>query len=135
MAGFQELVARKTGTAGKDEENTTEAAVRKVREGLGEPSSPERKQAEGRLVHYSFGTAMGAVYGLAREYVPPVGWGAGSLFGTALFLGTDEVTLPLLRLSKQPKEMTATEHLLHWAAHVVYNVTTELSFQVLRRAL
>ncbi len=91
----------------------------------------EDKQTAGRGLHYGFGTLMGAVYGPAAEYFPVVGLGGGLAFGTVLFLGTDEAMLPALRLASQPGETSGTDHLLHWAAHVVYSGTMELT----RRAL
>ncbi len=141
MAGFQELVARTSESEDRcdhgphapspDEESTTEKAARKVARQFGHALSVDEKQFSGRVLHYGFGLFMGAAYGAAAEYLPVVGLGAGTAFGTVLFLGTDEGVLPLLHLASKPDETPAADHLLHWASHVVYSCTLELT----RRAL
>ena len=59
--------------------------------------------------------------------------GAGTAFGTLLFLGADEVAVPALRLSPTPADTPTTDHLQHWAAHVVYGGSLELVRTLLRR--
>ena len=139
MDAFQELVARSGTSVGDQnalgrahapqpgEENTTEKTARQVLSRFGHPPSPREKKLAGRAFHYGFGLVMGAVYGVATEYVPAVSLGAGTLFGTALFLGTDEAVLPLLDLASKPENTPPADHLLHWASHVVYATTLELA--------
>ena len=59
------------------------------------------------LVHYLFGTAMGAIYGAYAERRQSRGSGAG--FGTTVWLAADELAMPLLGLSdstaRRPLEM------------------------------
>ena len=87
------------------------------------------------MVHYLFGTVMGALYGGLAEYAPLSALGVGTVFGSALFLGADELTLPLLGLSKPPAEEPAGPQLDHWAAHLVYGATTELVRRGLRHVV
>ncbi len=142
MAGVQELVVRVTSSEDEDDhgphapsagqESTTEKTARKVARQFGHPLTPGDKQLAGRALHYGFGTLMGGVYGVAAEYLPWIGAGAGAAFGTVLFVGTDEAVLPLLNLASQPGETPAPDHLLHWASHVVYGSTLELTRRALR---
>ncbi len=99
----------------------------------GQPLSPEGKQTGGPVVHYAFGTLMGGVYGMVAEYAPASRTGFGSAFGTALFLGADEVMVPALGLGKNPTEEPAASQVQHWLAHIVYGVTVELVRRGVRR--
>jgi uncharacterized membrane protein YagU involved in acid resistance len=97
--------------------------------------SKEEKEVGGPLVHYGFGALMGGVYGAIAEVVPASRIGVGTLFGSALFLGADEVMVPLLGLgqpaTKEPPASMAT----HWAAHLVYGATVELLRRGIRRVV
>ena len=141
MAGFQEWVARTTeDNISRDNgphapsptgENTTEKTARNVARQFGRDLPVAQKQLAGRALHYGFGTVMGAVYGVTVEYFPTLGLGAGTAFGSVLFLATDEAVLPWLNLTDQPLETPPSDHLLHWASHVTYSMAMELT----RRAL
>ena len=143
MAGYQEIVARVTEGEGRGDhgahaplpgqENTTETAARRVARQFGHTLRTADKQLAGRALHYGFGALMGAVYGVAAEYLPVLGLAGGTAFGTVLFLGTDEAMLPLLGLASQPQETPAADHLLHWSSHVVYSTTMELTRRGLQR--
>jgi len=52
-----------------------------------------------------------------------------------LFLGADEFAVPALQLSPAPTDTPPTDHLQHWAAHVVYGGALELTRTLLRRLL
>lgn len=91
----------------------------------------EYKQAAGSAVHYGFGAAMGALYGLLAEVAPSTRAGFGLAYATALWLAADEIMVPALKLSKPPDEYPLTKHLEGLGAHLVYGATTE----GLRRAL
>src|SRR5690348_18343915 len=72
---------------------------------------------------------MGALYGMAME-APPRGVRSqlipffGSLFGSALFLGADEMAVPALGLSKAAE--SPSSHFYGWAPHAGYGLRTEL---------
>ena len=93
------------------------------------------KQLAGPIVHYAFGSAMGALYGAAAEIAPPAASGLGLPFGTALWLGADEVAVPLLGLSQPPTDYPATVHASALASHLVYGLTTDLVRRAVRRVL
>ena len=114
-------------------ENSTEIVARHIAEAAGTEIPPDKKKQAGNAVHYTFGTLMGVAYGLTTEFLPEVSAGAGTAFGTMLFLGADEVAVPALRLAPPPTDTAPTDHLQHWAAHVVYGGTLELVRGLLRR--
>lgn len=95
----------------------------------------EHKEKAGPFIHYAFGTAMGALYGAAAELKPGVKCVAGLPFGTALFLGADEIALPALKLTDMPHKYPVSTHVYGLSAHWAYGLTTELVRRVVRRAL
>ena len=116
-----------------EQEDSTEILARKIAEARGKTLDKEKKKKAGQAVHYTFGTLMGIVYGVSAELVPEATTGAGTAFGTLLFLGADEVAVPALRLAPPPDQTPAPDHLQHWAAHVVYGGSLELVRTLLRR--
>jgi putative membrane protein len=97
--------------------------------------SDEKIQAAEAAVHYGFGTVMGGVYGGLSEYVPQARAGFGSAYATALFVGADEIAVPLAGLSGRPNEVPVSSHVLGFTAHLVYGVTTELVRRGTRKLL
>jgi uncharacterized membrane protein YagU involved in acid resistance len=116
-----------------EQEGSTEIVARKIAEAAGKTLPKDKKKTAGQAVHYTFGTLMGIVYGVSAELVPDATIGAGTAFGTLLFFGADEVAVPALQLSPTPADTPATDHLQHWAAHVVYGGSLELVRSLLRR--
>ncbi len=84
------------------------------------------------LVHYMFGTAMGALYG---AYADRRVSASGAAFGTALWLAADEIAMPFLGLSDSARRRPIEMHLQSWAAHLVYGATAELARRSMRRQL
>lgn len=117
------------------EDTTQKVADLATRKVTGEPLSQEGKQIGGPIVHYAFGTIMGGVYGLSAEALPVATTGGGTLFGSALFIGADELSLPALQLAKWPTEEPISAQAEHWAAHLVYGATAELVRRTLRSRL
>jgi len=117
------------------QEGSTEKVARKIAEATGTSLDKEKKKKAGQAVHYTFGTLMGIVYGVSAELLPEATTGAGTAFGTLLFLGADEVAVPALRLSPAPIDTPTADHLQHWAAHVVYGGSLELTRSLLKRLM
>ena len=115
------------------QENSTEIVARKIAEAVGTEIAPGHEKQAGNAVHFSFGTLMGIVYAVTAEMLPEVTAGGGTAFGTVLFLAADEVGVPAFRLAPPPTETAPTDHLQHWAAHVVYGGGVELVRSVVRR--
>jgi len=117
------------------QEGSTEIVARKLAEATGTQLTKEDKKIAGQAVHYTFGTLMGIVYGVSAELIPEVTTGAGTAFGTLLFLCADEVAVPAFQLAPSPTETSATDHLQHWAAHVVYGGSLELVRSLMKRLM
>jgi hypothetical protein len=115
-----------------EQEGSTEKVARKLAEAAGTPLDKDTKKKAGQAVHYTFGTLMGVVYGVSAELLPEATIGAGTAFGTLLFLAADEIAVPAFQLAPPPTETPATDHLQHWAAHVVYGGSLELVRSLIR---
>jgi uncharacterized membrane protein YagU involved in acid resistance len=104
------------------------AADKVSRNLLDRPLSKKQKKKVGPIVHYAFGTAMGAVYGVAAELFPeiaPRGFGTG--FGAALFAIADELAVPAFGLSGKPTEAPFSSHVYGLASHLVYGLRLRAS--------
>jgi putative membrane protein len=97
--------------------------------------SQDEKKVAGPAMHYGFGALTGAAYGALAELAPGVTRGVGAPFGTAVWLGADEVAVPAFRLSGPPWKHPASVHVRALAAHLVYGVATEGVRRLVRRAL
>jgi putative membrane protein len=101
--------------------------------------SRDEKKKLGPIVHYAFGTGMGAVYGALVEVGPRDlrrhDFLSGLGFGSVLFAGADEVAVPSLGLSGKPSESPASSHLYALASHIVYGLTTGAVRKAVRAAL
>lgn len=91
------------------------------------------KPAAGSVVHYAFGGAAGAIYGVATALKPDVAAGKGLAFGVAVWLAADEIGVPLAGLSKPPTAYPLKDHASALAAHLVYGATTECVRSVMVR--
>ena len=110
---------------------TVQTAVAISRKVLHHELSDTEKQIAGPVVHYAYGSVIGAIYGGLAELLPITAAGLGLPFGFALWLLGDEVAVPALGLAKGPTEYPPDVHADALAAHLMYGLTTD----VLRRFL
>jgi uncharacterized membrane protein YagU involved in acid resistance len=127
--------AEKAQKAEAAEDSTQKVADAVAYEVSGRHLSKEEKQTGGPIVHYVFGGLMGGVYGVAAEYFPATRIGAGTVFGSALFLGADELAIPALGLGKTPAEQPVSDQANHLTAHMVYGATVEAVRRGVRRLI
>jgi hypothetical protein len=120
----------------KEQDDATVKAAKAISEGVfGHELEESEKRPAGAAVHYAFGTASGGLYGALAEVVPQVTTAAGLPFGAAFWLVADEVSVPLLGLSKGSTEYPLSTHAYSLASHLVYGATAELSRRAVRHIL
>ncbi|HEV8427840.1 MAG TPA: DUF1440 domain-containing protein [Pyrinomonadaceae bacterium] len=128
-----------TGDESQDMQDQDDATVKTAkiisREVLGHELQESEKKPAGAAVHYAFGTVTGGFYGALAEVTPQVTTGAGIPFGAAFWLLADEISVPLLGLSKGPTEYPVSTHAYALASHLVYGATAELSRRAIRQIL
>lgn len=115
-----------------DETQANVRAAVAIAEAAGTELEPEQKQLAGTFVHYAFGTIVGGLYGAAAEHSALTRAGAGTAFGSALWLLSDEIAVPVLKLAKPPREYALEVHATALAAHLIYGFTTEMIRRGLR---
>ena len=109
------------------EDATMKAAGAVAENVFGRQLTREQKEKASPVVHYMFGTAVGGLYGASSEKLPEIKSGLGLPFGTAVFLGADEIAVPALGLAQQsPAETRIQDHIYSLVSHLVYGATTEL---------
>lgn len=101
----------------------------------GHTLTTKEKATAGPIVHYVFGSTMGALYGAAAEVWRPTQLGWGLPFGTALWVGADEIAVPALGLGGAPVDTPPAIHAYGLAVHLVYGMTTEVVRRAIRAAL
>lgn len=106
-------------------EMATSTVARRLVEGMAQrgPLQPEAKRRAGELVHYGFGAAWGGLYGLLRASYPawrgPVGAGG---YGAMVWMLSDNVLLPTMRLAGWPHRYPLRSHAYALAAHLAYGL-------------
>jgi hypothetical protein len=85
------------------------------------------------LTHYTFGVAMGALYGAYLQRRRRQATGIG--FGLTVWLLADEIAMPLLGLSESTLRRPLEKHLQSIAAHIVFGTTTESARAAVERGL
>ena len=119
-----------------DQDDATVKTAKAIAKNVfGHELQKSEKETAGAAVHYAFGTLSGGLYGALAEVTPQVTSGAGLPFGAGFWLLADEVTVPLLGLSKGPTEYPVSTHAYALASHLVYGMTAELSRRALRRVM
>jgi uncharacterized membrane protein YagU involved in acid resistance len=115
-------------------QNANELAAQAVASAVIErPLTRKELKTAAPLVHYAFGGVMAAVYGGLVEQSRHLPAAAGVAFGTAVWLGADEVAMPALGLAERNTDYPLEAHAQSLAAHIVYGVTTDLVRRGLRR--
>lgn len=101
----------------------------------GHELSDSSKAVASEAIHWGFGAAAGAFYGVLVEFYPAASAKGGATFGLTLMSLTHEGALPALHLSESPDEQTPREHGSEAASHLLYGVVTERVRSVVRGLL
>lgn len=99
----------------------------------GHALDPDTRAIMAEGIHWGFGAAVGAAYGVLAEYFPAATARQGASFGMALEALTHETAFPALGLSAEPEDETVRERASEITSHVVYGVTTEFVRNFVRK--
>ena len=111
----------------EESRNANELAVEAVAAGIaGRRLTRGELAFAAPLAHYSFGAAVGAIYGSLVHHDRRYAGRRGATFGAAVWLIADEVAMPLLRLSRPTTKRSPEKHLQSFVAHIVYGVVGEV---------
>ncbi len=120
-----------------DDESSTAAVGRIAYERLAgsPPESDETKATLSYVVHYGFGALHGGMYGAWSEGLDQAPFTSGSLYGTGLWLSSDEAAISLLGLAPGPGKYPLAQHASRLGAHLAYGIGTGVTTSILRRLL
>ena len=139
MTRFQFLLAHALGHTdphdGQEKDATVKTAQRISSKLWDHTLSPEEEKKAGPLVHYAYGTGLGALYGGLAEKYKASKTGFGSAYGAAAWALGDEIAVPVLRLGTKPTETPLNQQFQMLAAHLVYGITLEGVRRLVLKAL
>jgi putative membrane protein len=95
----------------------------------------ETKVVASEAIHWGFGAAMGAAYGMLAEVYPAVTAQEGANFGLVLMSLTHETALPAMGLAAPADEQSPREQSSEAATHVIYGVVAERVRSTVRKML
>jgi hypothetical protein len=116
-------------------EMPTATVARRVVEDLAQrpPLDEAGKEKAKHVVHYAFGSAWGAAYGLLRESVPALASVGGAVaWSSFVWMAADNFILPVFRLAGWPRSYPVKTHAYAWAAHVAYGLGVVGAYEALR---
>ena len=119
----------------QEDDATVRAASAILESAVDRELTQDEKKIAGPVIHYAFGSTMGALYGAAAEIAPAAGKVWGLPFGAVLWLGADEIGVTAAGLSRPPGEVPASTHASALAAHLVYGATADAVRRLVRSTM
>ena len=83
-------------------------------------------------IHFAFGTLLGGLYGWVAEVWPAVTIGYGTAYGTAVWIGAEEIAVSSLGLMNPPTRNPPPMHAAAWSVHLVYGAVLEAGRRLFR---
>ncbi len=128
--GFGALYARGRPEGELDEEVEGIASVVRILSAAAPRLFPARyAPAEARAIHYVFGVGFAAAYVAGAARAPWLAASGGVAFGTGLFLLSDRILIPALKLGRSWSRYSKLERANALLAHVAYGVVLECARQ------
>ncbi len=115
-------------------EPSYEVMARRLAGALGVSLTSPARATAGRALHWAYGLAWGALYGLLHDRVPALSKAAGLPFGIEFALFGDEALSAVLKLTPPPQAFPWCVHARGVAGHVAYAATADAVYRGLRRA-
>lgn len=109
-----------------------EALAEKI---AGHPLDRKTKTAAATAIHWGFGAAVGAAYGVLAEYYPAATDKQGATFGLTLMSLTHETSLPAMELAEPAEEQSFRERSSEATSHLVYGLVAERVRSIVRGML
>jgi uncharacterized membrane protein YagU involved in acid resistance len=141
---FRTTASLQPGKTGKEfdppefqqkKEMETETVARRLVENFAQRTLTRSQEATGgNLVHYAFGSAWGALYGLVAESVEgKTKMATATKLGSTVWMLSDNVLLPSVKLAAWPNKYKLKTHAYALSAHIVYGMAVISAYEVLKR--
>ena len=126
MSQFHALLPKSETAPPEQKEDSTVKAASALSQGIFSCElRAQQKKIAGPVVHYSFGTGVGAIYGIAVEFAKPRCTGWGIPFGAAVWLGAHVIAVPALGFSEPVMQSAPLMEAAEFSAHLVYGTIAE----------
>lgn len=126
-------VPKTHGEASEVQERPTQLLAEKVARGTLRTSlTDETQQAAGQAIHWSYGAAWGAVYGLVQHWLRPPYLVHGPIFGAGVGMVASTV-VPAMGLVPPPTQQPVAMSAMQFTVHLRYDAVTALTFRLLSR--
>lgn len=128
MGLFHHFLSKVSNTTNEHEggQDATVQAASAISEGVFKSGYPQTKdRSADAIVHFAFGSGMGALYCAVASMALPASAGAGAAFGAAVWAGAHVVAVPAFGLSKRPLEKALAGEAIELASHLVYGAVTD----------
>ena len=136
MGEFHSLVSKvEIPTASNEEDSTVRVASAIWQAVFHRQLTSHQKVIAGPVVHYMFGSMIGAIYGTVAEYTSVVRTGWGIPFGVMVWLGAHVIVVPALGLSAPVNTSFPQKEAAELGAHIVYGTAVESIRHSVRRHL
>lgn len=96
------------------------------RAGIGGRSHPLVHHLADQILHFGYGAALGACYGLAVRRRTRTVLARGAAYGVATWLFGSWLVMPLIRAKQSPWRKRASENAVDVVAHIAYGMATAL---------
>jgi hypothetical protein len=114
-------------------EGLAEQFAFKVASGLFGRDLSANARLAGRVVHLTYGSAWGLLYGLLQASYPRPPAAFGALFGFLVWLVGPAFLVPAMRLMGRPSEEPAGRSAALIAGHLAYGLALATAFEALQR--
>jgi putative membrane protein len=119
------------GPGPAEPDTPTEEMAERVVEGVAhQPLDEEVKPLAGQAVHWAYGAAWGAAYGVMQSTLKLPHLVHGTLFG-ALVGVVAETVVPAMRLQRSPATNPPQINALHFGSHIIFGWATALTYAIL----
>jgi hypothetical protein len=119
-------------TESRAEQRVAAAVAKKA---TGTQLGPHDRAIGGEIVHKSTGILIGAAWGVAVEYAPPLRRTHGVLLGMASYLVGRQLALRATGLAPRLKNQPPADHLLGLVSHLAYGFFCETVRSHLRQSM
>ncbi len=118
---------------GKNDPESALVATAVSQKVLHHPLQGRQAELAATIVHYTFGAAVGGLYGLAAETAPITGLGLGIPFGASLWLLAEGAAASMQGLDYIAKSRSPASHARDLLTHAAFGLTTDLVRRSLRK--
>jgi uncharacterized membrane protein YagU involved in acid resistance len=87
----------------------------------------------GNVVHWGYGMAWGALYGVLHDRVPAFSKAAGLPFGIAFWIVGDELVTTAFKLTPPPQTFPIDAHVRGLAGHLAFTASADGTYRALQK--